>query len=197
VSSWWRHRRRPANPDTASAALGEELVLPAPPTSFVPSTTRRSSRLRGFVLDSITGAPLPNIVVALRVQIDKDAWLPLGVLATDQAGYLSFDISSLQNLTGLRLRLELNVEPRIVDLTIPLVTIGPHFVVRAVASKLARTITPQLPALQAAPDPDDLTVTTGAAKGCGLRRYLSCGNAKLASPYLAAPVIVPTPSLRR
>ena len=53
-------------------------------------------KVRGFVVDQQTGRPLPNVVLLFEARTtDNNVTIksPLGVLATDSAGYASFDLT--------------------------------------------------------------------------------------------------------
>jgi hypothetical protein len=53
--------------------------------------TRR--KLRGFVLDRTTGTPAKDVVVKATSEVDDGIFVNLGLLVSDVAGYVSFDVS--------------------------------------------------------------------------------------------------------
>lgn len=54
-------------------------------------TSRR--KLRGFVLDRASGRPVPGVVVAVRIEPDQKVYTNLGLLVSDSAGYVAFDLA--------------------------------------------------------------------------------------------------------
>jgi hypothetical protein len=57
--------------------------------------TLREKRLRAFVLDRKTGRPLPGVPILATVETKDGQQIPLGVLASDHAGFVSFDLKHL------------------------------------------------------------------------------------------------------
>src|SRR6266508_1596573 len=124
----------------------------------------KEARVRAFVLDRRTGKPLASVPVVVAIETNAGKLTPVSVLATDHAGYVSFDLKHLntaskanKNLYAYRVGDESNrVDLGSVDqldpgsgmvpiLTDPLPT-DPH---------MPR---PQLPSIQS-PDPHDCFVS--------------------------------------
>ena len=61
----------------------------------------KPARMRAFVLDQHTGRPVARVPVMAVAQTKDGRRLPVGVLATDQAGFVSFDVSKLKTAGGL------------------------------------------------------------------------------------------------
>jgi hypothetical protein len=60
-------------------------------------------RARGFVIDRESGDPLPGVVVVAVAERDENVAVPVGILVSDSAGYLSFDLTEPHE-AGLTLR---------------------------------------------------------------------------------------------
>lgn len=60
-------------------------------------------RVRGFVIDRESGHPVPGIVVVAVADRDENVAVPVGMLVSDSAGYVSFDLAELHE-TGQTLR---------------------------------------------------------------------------------------------
>lgn len=60
-------------------------------------------KVRGFIIDKDTGHPLPGVVISAVAEPDKDVHIPLGILVSDVAGYVAFDLKRLQELDVPRL----------------------------------------------------------------------------------------------
>jgi len=60
-------------------------------------------KVRGFIVDKTTGHPLSGVVVEAVIQPikDLDYTISLGLLVSDHAGYVSFDLRSLCNIQRL------------------------------------------------------------------------------------------------
>lgn len=118
-------------------------------------------KLRGFVISKSTGLPLPNVSVLFQsVTVDnaKEKVSPLGLLVSDTAGYLSFDLSLFDpkslppqvriTATGDK-KLLVDVRLSEVDFARP----SANFVLEADGAKVKNTATTNLPSIQ---NPDDL-----------------------------------------
>src|SRR5215210_494340 len=72
------------------------------------STTTQTSTMplkaRGFVIDKDSGYPLPGVVIVAVAEPDAGGTLTLGMLISDHAGYVSFDLDSLHELGVTNLR---------------------------------------------------------------------------------------------
>jgi hypothetical protein len=53
------------------------------------------TKVRGFVICKTTGSPLAGVPVTLWAEVDEGIERPLGLLTSDGAGYVSFDITKL------------------------------------------------------------------------------------------------------
>src|SRR5215216_4767961 len=60
-------------------------------------------KVRGFIVDKSSGHPLGGVVVEAIAQPieDSDYTISLGLLVSDHAGYVSFDLRSIINMQGL------------------------------------------------------------------------------------------------
>jgi hypothetical protein len=56
------------------------------------STLARLDKVRGFVVDNDTGRPVSGVAVLATVELDGGRQIPIGTLASDAAGYVSFDL---------------------------------------------------------------------------------------------------------
>jgi Protein of unknown function (DUF4056) len=55
-------------------------------------------KVRGFVVDNTSGVPRAGVTVALEISDERGASLLLGLLTSDHAGYVSFDLSKASTL---------------------------------------------------------------------------------------------------
>lgn len=65
------------------------------------TSSLKDRRLRAFVLERGTGKPLPGVPVLAVAQNKAGQRVPLGLLASDHAGYLSFDVRHLSRLSDV------------------------------------------------------------------------------------------------
>jgi len=56
----------------------------------------KDRRLRAFVIDRKTGQPLLNIPILVNAELKRGKQVPLGVLVSDHAGFVSFDLEPLR-----------------------------------------------------------------------------------------------------
>ncbi|HWP34781.1 MAG TPA: hypothetical protein VNM66_04215 [Thermodesulfobacteriota bacterium] len=143
----------------------------------MPDGRPRLQKIRGFVLDKATGKPLRGVEVSAVAELDGGRRIPLGLLASDAAGYVSFDLGDLAETPAVRtLQVAANGdEAARVDLAVEDATgaTGLRFLLKVDAKLAAPPHAPaNLPSVQR-PDVTDWELSPGSF---GLRQGLALGE---------------------
>ncbi len=102
-------------------------------TNLVNTTPR--AKIRGFVVDKSTGTPLQGVVVLDVAQPDENVQFPLGMLVSDSAGYVLFDLGPVAATRLKRLWVEASGDGN--NRAEVTATQAPYFFILKVDTKLA------------------------------------------------------------
>ena len=137
-----------------------------------------AAKVRGFLFARSTGAAAQGCVAVLEAELDNGLWRPVGALAADHAGYVSFSLDPLC-AEGRTQVLNLRVHAANTAVEVPahasLAAHAPAFVLLVDSSD--DTSSPSLPAIQS-PDDIDREISPGsfAAAPTLLVGEGDCGN---------------------